>query len=74
MTQLFQNKKTFSQFFAAFLKTSLNFGHFGKKGDPHIFCISDITDFKNVVRYMSKKISVSDDFSKSNLVNMSKHF
>ena len=29
--QLSENKKSFSDFFAAFLKSSLNFEHFGKK-------------------------------------------
>ena len=48
--QLSQKQKTFSQFFAAFLKSTLNFEHFEKKDDPHRFCISEITDSENVVR------------------------
>ena len=48
--QLSPKKKTFSQFFAAFFKCRLNFEHFDKKDDPHNFCISEITDFENVVR------------------------
>ena len=42
--QLSRKQKTFSEFFAAFLKSSLNFEHFLKKGDPHCWCISDTTD------------------------------
>ena len=41
--QLSRKQKTFSQFFAAFLKSSLNVGHFQKKDDPHGRCISEIT-------------------------------
>ena len=36
-------RKTFSQFFAAFLKYTLNFAHFQKKYDPRRRCISQIT-------------------------------
>ena len=32
---LSQKQKTFSQFFSAFLKYTLNFEHFQKKDDPH---------------------------------------
>ena len=48
--QLSEKQKTFSQFFAAFLKFTLNFEHFEKKDDPHRFCISEFTDSENVVR------------------------
>ena len=48
--QLSQKQKTFSQFFAAFLKSSLNFLYFKKKYDPHRFCIPKITASENVVR------------------------
>ena len=34
--------KSFSQFFFAFLKFTLNFEHFQKKDDPHSRCISEI--------------------------------
>ena len=34
--------KSFSQFFCAFLKFTLNFEHFQKKDDPHSRCISEI--------------------------------
>ena len=40
---LSQKQKTFSQFFSAFLKSTLNFAHFQKKDDPHSRCISQIT-------------------------------
>ena len=45
--QLYRKQKTFSDFFSAFLKFSLNFEHFLKKDDPHCWCISEITDPKN---------------------------
>ena len=48
--QLSQKKKTFSQFFAAFLKSRLNFKCFEIKDDPYRFCISESTDSQNVVR------------------------
>ena len=40
---LSQKQKTFSEFFSAFLKSTLNFEHFQKKDDPHSRCISQIT-------------------------------
>ena len=40
---LSQKEKGFSQFFAPFLKFTLNFEHSGKKDDPHSRCISQIT-------------------------------
>ena len=48
--QLSQKEKTFSQFLDAFFKSSLNFKRFEKENDPHNFCVSKITDSKNVVR------------------------
>ena len=48
--QLSQKKKTFSEYFAAFLTSRLNFKYFESKDDTHRFCISDITDSENVVR------------------------
>ena len=42
--QLSQKQKTFSQYFCAFLKSSLNFAHFQKKDDSHSSGISEITD------------------------------
>ena len=46
--QLSQKQKTFSQFFLAFLKSSLNFKHFGAKAEPDRFFIFEITDSENV--------------------------
>ena len=40
---LSQKGKTFSRFFSAFLKSTLNFEHFQKKDDPHSRIISQIT-------------------------------
>ena len=40
---LSKKPKTFSQFFSAFSKSTLNFVHFQKKVDPHSRCISQIT-------------------------------
>ena len=40
---LTQKPKTFSHFFSAFLKFTLNFAQCQKKDDPHSRCISQIT-------------------------------
>ena len=40
---LYKKRNSFSQFFSAFLKATLNFEHFQKKDDPHSRCISQIT-------------------------------
>ena len=40
---LFQKPKTFSHFFDAFLKSTLNSEHFQKIENPHSRCISQIT-------------------------------
>ena len=42
--QLSPKQKTFSEYFCAFLKSSLNFEHFQKKDDSHSWGISKITD------------------------------
>ena len=42
--ELSQKQKTFSGFFCAFLKSSLNFEHFQKKDDCHSRGISEITE------------------------------
>ena len=42
--QLSGKQKGFSEFFAAFLKSSLNFEHFQQKDDRDGWCISEITD------------------------------
>ena len=44
--QVSPKQKTFSEFFSAYLKFSLNFEHFQKKHDPHSWCISEITDLE----------------------------
>ena len=41
---LSQKQETFSEFFFAFLKSTLNFEHFAKKEEPHSSFISEITD------------------------------
>ena len=40
---LYQKRQTFSQFFSAFFKSTLNFSHFQIKDDRHSRCISQIT-------------------------------
>ena len=40
---LSQKPNTFSEFFCAFLKSTLNFEHFQRKDDPHSRSISEIT-------------------------------
>ena len=62
--QLSHKQKTFSQFFAPFLKSRLNFEYFFKKDDLQRFCISEITDSVNVVREMSKNINFRECFDK----------
>ena len=42
--QVSRKQKTFSEFFSAFLKSSLNFEYFLKKDDPPSWCISEITE------------------------------
>ena len=42
--QLSQKQIIFSDLFAQFLKSGLNFEYFEKKDDHRSFCISDITD------------------------------
>ena len=53
--QLSWKQKNCSRIFSAFLKSVLNFKNFEKKDDPHRFCISQIMESENVVRYMSEK-------------------
>ena len=57
-------KKYFSQFFSSFSKSRLNFQHFEEKDDPQRFCISEITDFENVLRSMSKMSRFRGPFEK----------
>ena len=48
--ELSQKQKTFSQFFAAFLKFRLSLNFFETKYDPHGFCIFETTDSVHVGR------------------------
>ena len=48
--QLSQKQKSSSQFFAQFVKFSLNLEHFETKDYPHTFCFSESTDAENVVK------------------------
>ena len=48
--QLSRKRKTYSQLFAAFLKSRLNLKHFGKKCDLHRFSLSGSTYSENLVR------------------------
>ena len=62
--QLSHKQKTFSQFFATFLKSRLNLKHFQKRDDPHSFCSSEVTYSKNVARKKSKNYSFGRPFDK----------
>ena len=42
--QLSRKQENFSEFFSAFLKSSLNFEHFENKDDSHSWRISKITE------------------------------
>ena len=42
--QVSRKQKTFSEFFSAFLKSSLNFEHFQKKDDSHSWGISEMRE------------------------------
>ena len=44
------------------MKCRLNFKRFEKNDDPHRFWISEITDFENVVRWMSKNSRFTGPF------------
>ena len=48
--QLSQKQKSFSQLFAAFLKSRLYFKDFKSKDEPHTFCIVEVTESENLVR------------------------
>ena len=62
--QLSHKQKTFSQFFATFLKSRLNLKDFQKRDDPHSFCSSEVTYSKNVARKKSKNYSFGRPFDK----------
>ena len=65
--QLSQKLRSFSQFFAAFLKYRLNFNKFQTKYEPQIFCLSEIRASENVVRKMSKKSRFRGPFGKQHV-------
>ena len=48
--QLSQKRKTYFQFFFAFLKSILYSKHLPEKDDPHSWCICVDTDSENMVR------------------------
>ena len=71
--QVSRKQKTFSESFSAFLKCSLNFEHFQKKG-----WLSHLTYFPNygprkIWSHQCRKSPVSRDPSGSNMVNAPKH-
>ena len=47
--RLSQKQEIFSEFFFAFLKSTLNFEHFQKKEESHSGFISEITDGENAL-------------------------
>ena len=48
--QLSEKQKTFSEFFAPFLKWISNFERFEKKDERQRFCMSEITNSEKVLR------------------------
>ena len=63
--QVSGKQKTFSQFFTAFYKSSLNFEHFQKKKMPLIpEAFPKLRTPKNMVTSMSKKSSFKGSFEK----------
>ena len=44
--QLYKKHKTFSNFFAPYMKSASNVEYFGEKDDPHPLCIFQIRDCK----------------------------
>ena len=62
--QLSQKQEFFSELVFAFLKSTLNFKQFQKKCIPHTWCLSEITDSKSVVKWMSKKSHFRVPFKK----------
>ena len=70
--QLSQNQKTFSHFFASFLKSRMNFKYFGKNVTLIDFLFPKLRPAK---RWSDKclKTAVKDDPSTSNMVNVPKH-
>ena len=71
--QLSQKQNTFCQFFLPFLKSSLNFKYFKKKMTLIDFVFSKIRTSKTY-SYKFLKRNVSEDPSKSSMVNVPNHF
>ena len=70
--QLPQKQRFFSNFFSAFLRSSLNFEHFQKKITLIADAFPQFWTPKSMVRLLSKKSS-SEDPSTSNMVNGPNH-
>ena len=69
--QLSQKQKIFSEFFAAYLKSRLNFKYFDQKDDPYRFLLPILWTMKT---WSDKclKSAVSEDLSTSSMVNVPK--
>ena len=59
-----KKKKKCSQFFFAFLKSTLNFEHLQIKDDPRNWCISEILDSEKQVKSMSNNSRLKGPFEK----------
>ena len=53
--QLCEKQKTFTQFFATFLKCKSNFEHFGTREEPLAYVFPNLGPAKDVVRDIFKK-------------------
>ena len=62
--QIYQKQKTFALFFSELLKCGLDIEYNVEKDGPHRICISEITDSKNMVRFMSEKCRFQGTFNK----------
>ena len=62
--QLSWKRKTFSKFFPAFLKSSLNFAHLQKKNDSHHWAFPKLRTPKKMVTSISKKSRFKGSFGK----------
>ena len=64
-TQLCQKAKTFSEIFTAFLKSTWNFEHFGKKEELHRLNISEVIDTEECIFLNSRKLLLQNTLLKS---------
>ena len=71
--QLSGKQTTFSEFFSAFLKCSLNFEHFQKKGWLSLLMYFRNYGLRKTLLDQCLKSHLSRDPSKSNMVNAPKH-